>query len=469
MPPLKPPASRVVVNLPPTRAVDAGQTDVLVVGGGPSGLGAAIGAAWAGVRAVLCEQYGFLGGNATAALVAPLASWHTESPASHAERVAPLLPPDHGEGRPTIGGVLSLLVERLVRMGGAVPPTKQTGYVVPFDAEAFKLAAIDLLDEAGVHFLLHAFAVDAFQRDATHVVFATKSGLVVLRARVVVDCTGDGDVAARLGAQYAEGRMEDGLVQPMSLIFRLAQFRQEAFAAYARTHPDEWRGVHGLWDLVRKAAEAGDLDLPREDILFFATPRAGEVTVNSTRIIRVLGTDVWDLTYAEWIGRRQMRQLLAFFRKYVPGFQEAYIDQSAGAVGVREGRRIIGDYTLTADDILSAKRFDDVIAHGTYPIDIHSPVGHGTVLQRVPPGQAYDIPLRCLLPKGLEAVLTAGRCISGTHEALSSYRVMPISMATGQAAGVCAALAAHQGVSPHDVPPADVRRALKAQKAILLH
>ncbi len=468
MPPLKPPAQQTVVNLPPARALDAGETDVLIVGGGPAGLGAALGAAWSGAGTVLCEQYGFLGGNATAALVAPLASWYTQSPSPEREGAPDLLPTDHGEGRPAIGGALAVLVERLVRIGGAVPPASQTGYVLPFDAEAFKHVACELLDEAGVHFLLHAFAVDAFERACPHVVFATKSGLVVLRARAVVDCTGDGDIAARLGARYEVGR-EDGLVQPMSLIFQLAHFQHAAFATYVAAHPRDWRGVHGLWDLVCAATEAGELDLPREDILFFATPRPDEVTVNSTRIVKVLGTDVWDLTYAEWAGRRQMRQLLAFFTKYVPGFSDTYVAESAATVGVRESRRILGDYVLTEDDILAARRFDDVIAHGTYPIDIHNPAGHGTLLKRVPADAAYDIPLRCLLPGGLDTVVTAGRCISGTHEALSSYRVMPISMATGQAAGVCAALAVRHGVPPRRISPADVQRALKDQKAIFLH
>jgi hypothetical protein len=136
-------------------------------------------------------------------------------------------------------------------------------------------------------------------------------------------------------------------------------------------------------------------------------------------------------------------------------------------VGVRETRRIIGEYQLTAKDVLTAQKFDDVIARCTYPIDIHNPEGHGTVLKRVPDGDAYDIPLRCLLPQGVDNVLVAGRCISGTHEAHSSYRVMPISMATGQAAGVCAALAARSGTLARDVPPGDVQRELLRQGANL--
>jgi hypothetical protein len=340
--------------------------------------------------------------------------------------------------------------------------------VVPFDPEIFKLVALELLDEAGVEFLFHAFATDILNDDgAVGVVFETKSGPVVIRARVVVDCTGDGDVAARAGAPYEIGRDDDGLVQPMTLMFRVAEFERAAFTAYVKEHPDQWRGVHGLWDLVRKAAAAGELQLAREDILFFATPHEHEVSVNSTRVTKVLGTNVWDLTYAEWESRRQLRQIAAFLRRYVPGFEHAYVMQSGVNIGVRETRRFVGEYQLTADDILKARKFPDVIARSTYPVDIHNPEGAGTKLQHIPPGEAYDIPLRCLLPQKTERIIVAGRCISGTHEAHSSYRVMGVSMATGQAAGVCAALAARYGKFPRAVPAADVQSELLRQGADL--
>jgi hypothetical protein len=340
--------------------------------------------------------------------------------------------------------------------------------VVPFDPESFKLVALDLLDEAGAQFLLHAFASGVVERDGgLGVVFETKSGPLVVQAPVAVDATGDGDVAALAGAAYDVGRESDGLVQPMTLMFRVVAFEREAFSDYIRQNPQQWRGVHGLWELVQKATRAGELQLTREDILFFGTPHEDEVSVNSTRVTKVLGTDVWDLTYAEWESRRQMRQVAAFFRKYVPGFQDAYVAQSGVNVGVRETRRIRGDYTLTADDLLGLRRFPDVVARGTYPLDIHNPEGKGTVLKRIPAGEAYDIPLRSLLPAGLERVVVSGRCISGTHEAHSSYRVMPISMATGQAAGVCAALAARTRRLPREVPAGDVQDELRRQGAQL--
>jgi hypothetical protein len=467
LPALKRPERAARIALPPRKAVVAADTDVLVVGGGPAGLGAAVGAADAGARVVLAERYGFLGGNATAALVMPLMSFHTQHHQPERRGVTTLLPTDHGPGDPVVGGVLARLLGKLVKAGGAIPPSLATGYVVPFDPEWFKLTALDLLDEAGVQFLFHAFASGVLGESKVNgVVFETKSGPVAIRAKVVIDCTGDADLAVQAGAPHEVGRA-DGLVQPMTLMFRIAQFGHAAFEEYVKQNPKQWRGVHGLWDLVREATQAGVLKLPREDILFFATPNEGEVSVNSTRVTRVNGTDVWDLSYAEWKSRQQMRQIAAFLREYVPGFEESYVVQSGVNVGVRETRRIIGDYQLTADDVLGARKFDDAIARGAYPVDIHNPAGSGTVLKRLPPGEAYDIPLRCLLPREAEGLLVAGRCISGTHEAHSSYRVMPIVMATGHAAGICAAIAARTGVAPRAVPAIEVQRELVAQGASL--
>jgi glycine/D-amino acid oxidase-like deaminating enzyme len=468
LPPLVRPRETASVALPPRTGTLIADCDVLVVGGGPAGLGAALGAAGAGADVILSERHGFLGGNATAALVMPLMSFHTQRAAPVPERTGDLMPADHGVGDPAVQGALRQLLDRLVATGGAIPPSSQTGYVVPFDPEALKLVALDLLDAAGVKFLFYAFASGVVGAASVEgVVFETKSGPLVITARAVVDATGDGDVAALAGAAFEVGRDGDHLVQPMTLMFRMVEFERAAFAAYRAAHPDQWRGVHGLWDLIHRATAAGELDLPREDILFFGTPHDEEVSVNSTRVTGVLGTSVWDLTQAEWQARRQMRQIVAFLRKYVPGFERSYVAQSGVTIGVRETRRITGEYQLTGDDILAARKWDDVIACGTYPIDIHNPTGKGTVLKRLPLGEAYDIPLRCLVPKYVDRLLVAGRCISGTHEAHSSYRVMPIAMATGQAGGVCAALAARMDKVPRDVPAAHVQAELARQGALL--
>jgi hypothetical protein len=470
MPPLDRPERPRHVSLPPRSGTLGGESEVLVVGGGPSGLGAALGAARAGADVILVERYGFLGGNATVSLVMPLMSFHNEVRAAGEMQTGDalrLLPTDHGPGEPVVAGPLHDLLERLFGMRGAIPPSQKTGYTVPFDPECYKLATLDLLDDAKVRFLFHALASGVMsERSAEGVVFETKSGPVVLRARAVVDCTGDGDVAAAAGAPYEVGRDADGLTQPMTLMFRMVEFERARFGQYVADHPDQWRGVHGLWQLVAEAEEAGELELPREDILFFATPHEREVSVNSTRVPG-LGNDVWGVSRAEWLSRRQMRQIARFLRKRVPGFEDAYAAQTGTSVGIRETRRVTGDYRLTAEDVLTARKFEDAVARGSYPIDVHNPNGKGTVLQRLPVGEAYDIPLGCLLPRGVDDMLVAGRCISGTHEAHSSYRVTPIAMATGHAAGVCAALAARSRRRPREVPHQEVQRELLRQGASL--
>jgi len=468
VPPLLRPREPATITLPPRDATVAAECDVLVVGGGPAGLGAALGAADAGADVILVERHAFLGGNATAALVMPLMSFHTQRGSAAPGTASELMPHDHGPGDPVVQGALKRLLDRLESAGGSLRPSPQTGYVVPFDPEIFKLVALDLLDEAGVRALLYAFAsgvVGAPRPDG--VVFETKSGPIVVMARAIVDATGDGDVAALAGAPFEVGRVGDSLVQPMTLMFRMVEFERNGFAAYRQAHPDQWRGVHGLWDLVREASAAGELSLAREDILFFGTPHERELSVNSTRVTGALGTSVWDLTVAEWQARTQMKQIAAFLRKYVPGFERSYLAQSGVTIGVRETRRITGEYQLTAEDILGARKAEDVIARGTYPLDIHNPKGKGTVLMRLPDGESYDIPLRCLVPQRLDRLMVAGRCISGTHEAHSSYRVMPIAMATGQAAGVCAAMAARGGKAVRDVPPRDVQTELRRQGALI--
>ncbi|MBE0480452.1 MAG: FAD-dependent oxidoreductase [Dehalococcoidia bacterium] len=445
-----------------------GEAEVLVVGGGPAGLGAAIGAAEAGADVILVERHGYLGGNATAALVMPFTSYHTQRPAPQRAGAATLCPTDHGPGEPAIGGVLQRLVHRLVQEGGAIAPAANNGYVVPFDPEIFKLVTLKLLDEAGVKFLFHAFATDVLNGDRDRgVLFETKSGPGIIKAQVMIDCTGDGDIAARAGARYEVGREDDGLVEPMTLMFLMAEFEREKFEEYVEEHPEEWYGVHGLWDLIRQATVDGELNLPREDILLFGTIHQSQVAVNSTRVTKVLGTDVWDLTYAEYEGRRQLREVARFLQRYVPGFARSYVVQSGFSTGVRESRRITGEYKLTEEDVLQARKFEDVIARGPYPIDIHHPKGKGTTMKRLPPDEAYDIPLRCLLPKGVDNLLVAGRCISGSYEAHASYRVMPISIATGQGAGVCAALAARERIKPGAVNAGEVQTELLRQGANL--
>jgi hypothetical protein len=467
-----PVAKRAVseTTLPPRTAKVLPETDVLVVGGGPSGLGAALGAAESGAKVLLVEQYGFLGGSATAGLVVTMASYYTSSgiPLKKTSDVT-LFPTDHGLGKPIIGGVWARLIETLVSANGAYAPSVHTGFMVPFDPEVLKLVALEMLNAAKVDLLFHSFA-SGITMDGdmvTGVILESKSGPIVAKAKVIIDCTGDGDIAAFSGAPYEVGRSMDRMVQPMTLMFLLEGLMLEKFKTYASAHPDEWHGVQGLSTLMQIATKQGELKIPRENILIFGNVRPNRVLINSTRVLDTLGTDVWDLTRAELEGRRQVAELTRFFRKYVPGFEAAYVAQSGIATCVRESRRIMGEYVLTAKDVLDAKKFDDAIALGSYPIDLHSPTGKGTILQKIKPGSAYSIPLRCLIPQKVENLLIGGRCISGTHVANASYRTMPICCATGQAAGVCAAIAIKNKVKPRVVDYKLVQEELLRQGAIL--
>lgn len=457
-------------TLPERTAKVMSETDVLVVGGGPAGIGAALGAVEAGAKVILAERFGFLGGNCTAGLVLTMASYYTSSnvPLQPPQKLT-LFPTDHGPGKPIIGGVIAKIIDGLVKAGGAFAPTPETGFMVPFDPEIFKCLTLNMVDSAGVELLFYAFASGIIKEGSNvqGVVFETKSGPIVVKAKVIIDCTGDGDVAFFAGAPFDIGRSMDRMVQPMTLMFLISGFVFDRFRKFVDENPSEWQGVEGLGSLMKQATSRGELNVSRESILLFRQIHEGNVLVNSTRILGTLGIDVWDLTQAELEGRRQVFELMRFFRTYVPGFERAYVQESGVTTCVRESRRIMGEYKLTAKDVLDAHRFPDVIALGSYPIDLHSPSGKGTMLKKIKPGQAYDIPLRCLIPLKVDNLLVGGRCISGTHIANASYRTMPICFATGQAAGVCAAISSLQNQKPRTTNPKNVQEELLRQGAIL--
>ena len=421
--------------------------DVLVVGGGNAGCAAALAAARTGARTLLVERYGFLGGTATAAMVGPWMTFH-----SGADRI--------------VGGIAQEIVERLIALGGSpghIPDA--SGYVptiTPFDPEIHKALLFDLMRESNVHLLLHALVVGAEcagdgVRGAT---FATVGGPRTVRARCTIDATADAFVAAAAGCELQQGD-ERGRVQPASLMFRLSHVDMDVLAAYVRERPDQMRtalapeernaaaltAVAGLYELWQQA-QAGGIEIPRELVSFFISPYPDEVTVNMTRVVDVDPLDPDDLTRAEIEARGQAMRLVAFFRARVPGFANARIAATATQIGVRESRRIVGEYTLTRDDILERRTFEDAVARSAYPIDIHNPSGSGTTTQRLPPGTSYEIPYRCLVPRRVDDLLVAGRCISTTHEALASTRLTPTVMTLGQAAGTAAALALAAGVRP---------------------
>jgi hypothetical protein len=434
--------------------------DVLVVGGGNAGCAAALAAARNGARVLLGERYGFLGGTATASMVGPWMTFHS------------------GEDR-IVGGIAQEIVERLVARGGSPghihDASDYVPTITPFDPEIHKALLFEMMRESGVSLLLHAWFLDALLEPGrvAGARFATVGGIVEVTARRTIDATADAYVAASAGVPTQQGDAR-GRVQPASLMFRLSHVDLALLSSYVRQRPEQMRSslkahertpdalsaVAGLYELWDAARERSAVTVPRELVSFFATPYADEVTVNMTRVVDVDPLDPDDLTRAEVEARAQVMQLLDFFRRDVPGFAHARIAATATQIGVRESRRIEGEYTLTADDVLRARTFDDAVARSAYPIDIHNPTGSGTTTHRLAPGASYEIPYRCLVPKTVDDLLVAGRCISTTHEALASTRLTPTVMTLGQAAGTAAALSLQRGVAPRALDPALLRERL---------
>jgi hypothetical protein len=386
----------------------------------------------------------------------------------------------HSGSERIVGGIAQEIVERLVARGaspGHIPDASDyVATITPFDPEAHKALLFEMMAEAGVKLLLHAYFLEALRDErgaVTGARFATVGGMREERATVTIDATADAYVAASAGVALQQGDAR-GRVQPASLMFRLSHVDLNETAAYVRRHADQMRtslppeersaanltALAGLRDLWEAAQRSGEVDVPRELVSFFISPYPDEVSVNMTRVVDIDPLDPDDLTRAEIEARAQVTQLVAFFRKRVPGFAKARLAATATQIGIRESRRITGAYTLTRDDVLEGRAFDDAVARSAYPIDIHNPSGSGTTTFRLPPGATYEIPYRCLVPATVDGLLVAGRCISTTHEALASTRLTPTVMTLGQAAGTAAALAVGAGVRPRDVSPELLREHL---------
>lgn len=439
------------------------ETDVLVVGSGPAGIAAAISSARNGAKTTLIEKNGYVGGNLTAGLVGPCMTSYSLD----------------GEQQ-LIKGIFEELVLRMEKMGGALHPStipagsEYCGFIVyghdkvtPFDPEAVKLCATEMLLEAGVKLQLHTFVADTILQEGAvrGVITASKSGLEAFKAIVTVDCSADADVAVRGGAEYQLGRPEDALTQPMTMFFRVANVDDDRVRAYVAEHPDEYRPFASI---VAEAKAAGEFPIPRRGIGLYKTLEPGVWRINTSRLHNLDGTDVRDLTTGEIEGRRQVAALMRFFRKWLPGFEQVILLDTAATIGVRETRRIVGEYMLTVEDLAEGREFEDVIALCGYPVDIHSPTGDGGGADGTyQTANVYQIPYRSLVPARLDGVLVAGRCLSATHEAQGATRVMPPSFAMGEAAGAAAALSVQAGVQPRDVSIPALRERLIHQGAYL--
>ncbi len=407
--------------------------DIAVLGGGFTGCAAAIAAARQGKRVILLEASGFLGGAASNCLIFPFMCYST-----------PVTDENGGQHRHYLSrGILGEIVREMQATGDIRGDSQ-------FNDEALKILLDRMTVEAGVEVLFHATlcGVKKERNRIESLSVATKAGILTFEAQVFVDCTGDADLCAAAKVTTTLGREPDHLCQPMTLCFRVANVDKKKFFE----NRPLWTRLHKEWK------EAGRFTNPREDILVFDYPIDGMLHFNTTRVVRRNPVDPFDVTKAEMEARRQVQELLAFFRaNNMPGMENARLVYTAPSIGVRESRMLVGDYVLTGKDLVACTKFPDAIAAGNYDIDIHNPEGSGTSHYYFPAGTWYTIPYRALTPKreDCENLLVGGRCISCDHEAQASIRIIPICTTTGEAAGIGASVSLDGGCAVQD---ADVAR-----------
>ncbi len=450
----------------PARELEvSAEYDVLVVGGGPAGLTAALAAAEDGLKVGLLESRSFVGGNMTIGL--------------------PVLGFLGQKGNQVIYGLPQKFIDRLKVRDAASEhrPCPLHMGITLVEPEAVKTVGLEMLTEAGVDVVFYTFVAGVIMSDdgsaIRGVITESKSGRSVVVAKVVIDCTGDADVAYRAGVATEKGN-EHGGMQPPTLMFCLSNVDTEklrtSIAVEKRTYltdfiPAEYFGqnhqfiVVGLRELIARARTERNLEIPNERTLIITGLKKGEVWINMTRVTGTDGTDARSLTNGEIVARRQIDDIVEYLINYVPGFEEAYFTKTAPFLGIRETRRIVGRYTMNEQDVLGCRHFEDAIAVASYPIDIHRPGDEGCTL--IWCGDCYDIPYRSLLPASIENLIVAGRSISATHEAMGAIRVMATCMAMGEAAGRAAGIAVTQGILPSEVDIHALRRKLLDNGAYL--
>ncbi len=416
--------------------------DVLVCGGGTAGFVAALASARTGAKTLLIERGGVIGGTMISG-AGPLHSFFNLFKAFPGVKKQQL-----------IHGIPQEIVDRMVAIHasyGHLEQDKGGNYdsvITLLDWEQFKDLALVMLEEAGVKLLLHTLAAAPILEGErlAGVIIESKSGRQAVMARVVIDASGDGDIAAKSGAEYDKGRDADGKMQPMTMMFQLAGV-DKSRAVFLGSFESTYETPRG--ELQALARE--HLTHPAGHVLLYNSPPEDVVTCNMTNVIDSDGTRAEDLTAATVTCRRQMTEIIAFLREFVPGYENCYLHQAASLMGVRETRRFRGVYTLTEYDILNARVLDDWVVRGAYfNFDVHNITGAGLdetgaqakFLQK----EGYTIPYGALVPERIDNLLLAGRIISGTHIAHSNYRVMPICAAIGEAAGVAAAIAVQKGI-----------------------
>lgn len=410
--------------------------EIIVVGGGFAGAAAAITAARLGKRVLLIEKYNCMGGAACYDLVNPFMPYST-------------LDPEDGKTRIELSrGLFTEIVDRLRTLGGA----NQSKRSLPFNEEVLKYVLNTMALESGVDLLYQTYVTGVRKEGEriTSVMISNVSGNSEIEADCFIDATGDANLAAMAGCPFRLGRESDNLCQPMTLCFRLAGVKGYDADLKARINA-----------LYSEYQACGKIKNPRENVLIFKTLVDGILHFNTTRVVKLNPTNAEDVTKAEIIARGQVFEMYNFLRENFEEFKDSTLISTGMQIGVRESRMIEGEYTLTKEDLLSCARFEDSIAVCNYDIDIHSPDGSGTSHYYFPNGEYYCIPYRCLVPKKAENLLVSGRCVSASHDAQASLRIMPTCTNLGEAAGAAAALALDSNGITRSVDTAKLREILK--------
>ena len=410
--------------------------DLIVAGGGFAGVAAALSAAQEGCKVLLLEKGNSLGGAATNCLVNPFMQYWTTIDGKRVDLSA---------------GVFKEIHDRL-KASNALRGES-------FLEEELKFILNDMMREAGVDVLFHAYISSVEKSDnCIHCIrAATISGIIELDSTYYIDATGDAQVAYLADCPTVLGRESDHLCQPMTLCFRLGNVDVESFLASR----DKLKVAY------QQALENGELINPRENVLMFKNPISNVLHFNTTRVVKLDPTSVFDVSKAEMIARDQVREIYEFMKKHADGLENSYLMMTASEIGVRESRMIVGDYVLTEKDCRDFRIFDDAIAACNYDIDIHNPEGTGTSHYYFPPGKYYTIPYRSLIPLGVNNMLVAGRCISSDHGAQASYRIMPVVCCIGEAAGVAIALAKKYDCEVRKIPVNELQNTLKQRGAFI--